>query len=104
MGNLSAKYGNLDVWILGLTPAKKEIRHEWVREIQGKSPDRMCTGWLGVGGGISTKENLLLQSKARVLKLDSVPETTFFIEKAQCVAMLLDKFKSQGYTVHKGIT
>ena len=54
----------------------------------------MCTGWLGVRGGISTKENLLLQLKARVLKLDSAPKTTFFIEKAQSVAMLLDKFKS----------
>lgn len=49
MGNLSAKFGNLDVLILGLTPARKEIGHKRVHKIQDKSPDHMCMGWAGSG-------------------------------------------------------
>lgn len=74
--------------------------------IKSKGNLQIVCAWDGleVGGGTVTKQNPLLQFKAQVLKSDSVPETTFFIEKAQSVAVLLEKFKSQDQKVHKGIT
>lgn len=55
--------------------------------IQSKDTLRIVHAWDGLeeGGGIFTKQNL---------KSDSAPETTFFADKAQSVAGLLDKFKS----------
>lgn len=51
-------------------------------------------GWLGRGRRHFYKTEPTAAIEGKVLKSDSAPETTFFADKAQSVAGLLDKFKS----------
>lgn len=76
MGNWSAKFGNLDVLILGLTPTGKEIRYKSthkINELPRSHGSRM-------GGSIFTKQTSQLQFKAKVVKSDSALETVYLIQ------------------------
>lgn len=48
MGNLSAKFGNLDVLFLRLTPATKETRSKRVIKCK-ENLNHVCMGWAGSG-------------------------------------------------------
>lgn len=105
MGNLSAKFGNLGVLILGSTPAGKEIRYKSKHKINETSPDHMCLEWAGSGRTHFYKIKLIaaIQGKSG-LQHDSVPGTTYCIEKAQSVVIFFDTIKSYDCKVYRGVT